>query len=96
MFVFPATPRTAAVHCVLMAVQTSGPPYEGRLPFPRNLSMKIISGSCDFGTTGQRRPSATSWHKNEFHVINIEGVINLQTSPLSFQLLPAQRRCIVC
>merc|ERR1711888_121430 len=41
--------------------------------------------------TGQRRPSATSWHKNEFHLMNIDGVINLQTSCLSFQLLPAQR-----
>ena len=56
MFIFPGTPLTAAVYCVLMAVRTSGPPHEGRLPFPWNLSMKIISNSWDFGTTAQRRP----------------------------------------
>ena len=91
MFVFPATPRTATLHCVLMAVRTSGPPHDGRLPFPRNLSMKMISDGRDLYTTRQRRPNATYWHKNEFHRINIDGVINLQTSCFSFQLLPTQR-----
>ena len=96
MFFCPATPSPAVVHCVLLTVRTSGPPHEGRLPFPRNFSIKMISDGNDFVTTGQSRPNATSLHKNEFHLINIDGVINLQTSYLSFQLLPAQRRCIVC
>ena len=83
--------RPAVVHCMLMTVRSSGPPHEGRLPFPRNLSLQITSDGKEFGTTGQGIPRATSWHRNEFHLINNDNVINLQTSCFSSQLLPAQR-----
>ena len=96
MFMFPAIPIPGVVHCLLFTVRTNGPPHEGRLPFPRKFSMKMISDCNDFGTTGQRGPNATSLHKNEFHLINIYGVINLQTSCFSSMLLPAQRWWIVC
>ena len=97
MFLFYATPSPAVVNCVLLTVRPSGPPRKGRLPFPPNFSMKMISDCNYFGKTGQRGPSATSMHKNEFHLKNIYGVINLQTSCYVSQLLlPAQRWCIVC
>ena len=38
MFLFPATPSPALVHCVLLTVRTSGPPYEGR---PVSLKIQI-------------------------------------------------------
>ena len=63
MFLFPATYSPAAVHCVLLTLHSSGPCHEGKLPFSRNFSMKMISDSKDFGTTGKRRPTATSVQK---------------------------------
>ena len=72
------------------------PPREGSLLFPQNFSMKIIWDCNDFGKIGQRTPNATSSNMNGFHLINIDGVINLQTLCFSSQLLPAQRWCIVC
>ena len=95
MFLFYATPSPAVVNCVLLTVRPSGPPRKGRLPFPPNFSMKMISDYNDFGTSGQRGPNATSLHKNAFHLINIDGAINLQTSCFFSQLLPAKWWCIV-
>ena len=74
MFLLPATPSPTVVHCVMVNVRTSGLSCQGRLPSPLQFSMKMISDCKDFGTTGQRRPNATSLKKNEFHLINTAAV----------------------
>merc|ERR1711891_136775 len=42
------------------AVSRGEEKHEGKLSFPRYFSMKMISDSNDFCTTGERRPPATS------------------------------------